>query len=413
MEAFLNVLEYIGYIIVAILCLMFMIVVHESGHYAAGKLLGFKIEEFSIGFGPHIFKRKNKKTGEVFAIRWVPLGGYCAFYGEEYTDDKKKDNKEVEEAPSDVFDELNEADADNLDANANNDANNTAVADTIDTEKKPLSFNEQKPWKRIIVFIAGALFNYLSAIILISIYFMAFGDYSPIVTKVYDDIGVGIEQNFEVGDEILRVNGKSLYTLNDMYDLNKKLKKAGDTAVITLKRDGKIIDVTVNKGTFTPTDDKGTALRDEAGNVIVQSGFGIGIGQYGRVKFGFFESIGRAFVFSFKLVALLFTTIGQLFTGALAIKGNIGGPITTIGTIAMVSRVGFDAVLYAICAMSSTLAVMNLLPLPALDGSKVVFTLIEWVRGKPITRKVENTIHAVGLFLLFGLTILFDILNFI
>lgn len=365
MSTFLNILTYIGYILVALLCLMFMIVVHETGHYVTGKLLGFKINEFAIGFGPAIFKRKSKKSDEVFSIRCVPLGGYCAFDGEEDENDMPKEG----------------------------------------------SFNAKEPWKRIIVFIAGAFFNFVSAIIIISIFFMAYGDFMPKVTNVYELEGA--EQVFQQGDEIIEVNGKSLYSLLNASDLIDKLNKAGDSATLTIIRDGEKMDIEVHRGSFTPLDEDGNPVRDESGNIVVQQGFGISIGEYVRYRFGFFESIGRAFVFSFKVVGVLFTTLGQLFTGGLAIKGNLGGPITTITTIAAVSRGGFDAVMYVICVLSATLAVTNLLPLPALDGSKVVFTTIEWVRGKPVNRKVENIIHVVGLFVLFALTIILDIVNFL
>ena len=414
MQIFLDILTYIGYIIVALLCLMFMIVVHETGHYLAGRWLGFSIEEFSIGFGPAIFKHKSKKSGQTFAIRWIPIGGYCAFYGEEEDEEKKRaretrEREEAEErarltAENDIYGEGTAV----IDNGAI--AEDNAVT-TVDKARK-IPFNEQAPWKRIIVFIAGALFNFISAIMIVSIFFMAYGEYTPTVTNVYD-VGTGIEQHFEVGDEIIKVNGKYLYTSVYIDDLNRHLAGAGDHPTITVRRNGELVDITVNKGVFTPLDENGEAIRDDAGNVITKEGFGIVIGQYGRYKFGFFEAIGRSFVFCFKVVGMIFSIFGQLFTGAIGIKGTLGGPVTTITTIAALTRVGFDAVLYAICTMSATLGVMNLLPLPALDGSKVVFTLIEWVRGKPINRKVENTIHLVGLCLLFAMTIIFDIINFI
>ena len=78
-----EVFTYIGYVIVAVLALMAMIVIHELGHYTAGKLLGFKIDEFAIGFGPAIIKKRNKKTGELFTLRPFPIGGFCAFHGED------------------------------------------------------------------------------------------------------------------------------------------------------------------------------------------------------------------------------------------------------------------------------------------------------------------------------------------
>ena len=92
-----EVFKYIGFIIVAILALMLMIIIHESGHYLAGKILKFRIDEFSIGFGPAIFKRKNKKNGEIFSIRPIPIGGFCAFPGEDQEGEKDADIKTDQE----------------------------------------------------------------------------------------------------------------------------------------------------------------------------------------------------------------------------------------------------------------------------------------------------------------------------
>ena len=111
----MEILQTIGGILVALLALMVMVVIHEAGHYTVGKLLKFKINEFAVGFGKAIFK-KTKKNGEVFSLRLIPLGGYCAFEGED------------------------------------EDSNN------------PEAFNNQKPWKRILVFLAGVTFNFATAI---------------------------------------------------------------------------------------------------------------------------------------------------------------------------------------------------------------------------------------------------------
>ena len=123
----MNIVTTILYIALAICVLLFMITVHEFGHYTAGKLLKFKINEFSIGFGKALIS-KTKKNGEKFSIRIFPLGGYCAFEGED------EDNKE-----------------------------------------NPDAFNNQKAWKRLIVLFMGAFFNFLSAIIFAVIFLMAFG----------------------------------------------------------------------------------------------------------------------------------------------------------------------------------------------------------------------------------------------
>lgn len=162
-----EVFKWIGYIIVAMICFMFMIVVHELGHYTAGKILGFKINEFAIGFGPAIFKTTtNKQTGEVFSVRCIPAGGFCAFEGED------------EEASS------------------------------------PDSFNSHPVWKRIIVLAAGVFFNFVSALITLNIFFMAYGEAAPVIVDTYEFVDSEHVQTFEQGEnggESRDKNGEELY----------------------------------------------------------------------------------------------------------------------------------------------------------------------------------------------------------
>ena len=217
-----EVFAYIGYVLLALLALMVMIVVHELGHYTAGKLLGFKIDEFAIGLGPKIFKRKNKKTGELFSIRPFPIGGFCAFHGED-------------------------ADGALLDENGNQvkDANGNIIKD-------PDAFNNQKPWKRLIVLFSGAFMNFLSAILIITIYFSAYGQPLPYVVGTYD---VPSYQNvFEQGDVLLSVNGKQI-NLMAQEDLDNVFKKVGDNAEFRVLRNGKRIKITASKFFYDPFED--------------------------------------------------------------------------------------------------------------------------------------------------------------
>ena len=141
------------YILIAVAVLLLMVVIHEFGHYIAGKILKFKINEFSIGFGPKILQRKNKKTGELFSLRLIPLGGYCAFEGE--TDDED----DIDAKKTKVFEEISSK---NLDDNkANFETENTEFNANSDLKK----FNDNEPWKRIIVLVCGGLFNIVSAVI--------------------------------------------------------------------------------------------------------------------------------------------------------------------------------------------------------------------------------------------------------
>ena len=161
----------LGGIVLAILILLAMVSIHEFGHYVAGKILGFKITEFSIGFGPAIFKKRSKKTGELFAVRIVPLGGYCAFDGEEYDEEDARaeaqraaERDEVNRQEDEPFGDFSVAEAEQKEptvSELNNPADEKPQKsdETEYPEPKGVRFNEQAPWKRIIVLVAGALMN--------------------------------------------------------------------------------------------------------------------------------------------------------------------------------------------------------------------------------------------------------------
>ena len=174
--AFADVMKSIGGVVLAVVILLVMVTVHEFGHYVAGKILNFKINEFSVGFGPAIFKKRSKKTGELFALRVVPLGGYCAFDGEdeiETTDNKKEKSQETAE----VFEDMT-ATVETLERTEEvkpvEEVKPIAQADEY-PEPKGVRFNDQAPWKRIIVLVAGATMNYLLALLLIILTFATLG----------------------------------------------------------------------------------------------------------------------------------------------------------------------------------------------------------------------------------------------
>ena len=424
-----EVFTYIGYVLLALLALMAMIVVHELGHYTAGKLLGFKIDEFAIGFGPKIFKKKNKKTGELYSIRPFPIGGFCAFHGED--------------ADGALLDEQ---------GNQIKDANGNIVKD-------PDAFNNQKAWKRLVVLFSGAFMNFLSAIIIITIYFSAYGQPLPYVVGTYD--GAAYDNVFLTGDAILSVNGKQI-NLMSQEDLDNAFKNVGDSATFYVLREGKRIKINANKHYYYPLQDgdyivsvNGEALEtpiyytdfethydttdpllltieryDAEGRVVerstmkVQKGvnpddaegyysYGFGITRtIARVKLPFFLAFGRAWGFSFFIVFKILASLGALITGKIGVE-SAGGTITTIMTMAKVSALGFDSFLYVVAIISANLAVMNLLPFPALDGSRMLFTLIEMVFRKPVPRKVEGIIHTVGLILLLVLAVFLDVFHLV
>ncbi len=382
--SFTSILKYTGYIIIAILVLLFMVLIHELGHYIAGKILKFKINEFSVGFGPKILQKK-RKNGEVISLRAFPLGGYCAFEGET---EEKKDN--------------------------------------------PEAFSNQKPWKRLIVLFSGAFFNFLSGIIFSFILLIASG-YDLVQVKTIDQTSINYNY-LQKGDVIYGVENKKIDFVDDEYfstlisnylqasyadyqgeditlEVNKFTEESKNYYLVktpitfNVERDGE--KVTVDGFVNTIYDENGeyagwTMLST---NEEIASEFGLKTYRY-----GFFEALGEAIPFTFKWAWKVLVVFGQLITGQLSIT-SLGGPVTTVKMIANFTEQNMLLLLLPLIAVN--LAVFNLLPIPALDGFQMIFVAIEWIRKKPVKQEIINIVNNVGLIVLFGFVIVVDILQFV
>ena len=364
LASFGEVTAYIGYVLLAILILLVMITVHEFGHYITGKIFGFGIEEFAIGFGPKLFS-KLKRDGEVFSVRALPIGGFCAFKGE---DEESND---------------------------------------------PTAFNNKKPWQRIIVLVSGAFMNYVLSVLVIILMFGVYGHSALMTYKVDDTTEIASEYCFQDKDIILKANGKNVYLVTDLMNAVEG-KEKGEKVEFTIKRNGEVQKINV----ALRTDTHFSNLEDMPGlysalGVYYQmdeEGALVNSGLYSTgVRYGFFDTIGRSFEYSFKLAGTIFKILGQLITGTLGLS-SVGGTVTTIAITADAIKIGgFRYLLNITSLIGVNLAVFNLLPFPALDGSRVVFTGIEWVRRKPLNRRVEGMIHAVGLVLILVFAVFIDL----
>lgn len=423
--SFGSVMLKIWYVILAFLILMLMVTVHEFGHYLAGKLLKFKINEFAVGMGPKLLS-KTRKNGEVISLRAFPLGGYCAFEGE------------------------NDDGTDNPDA-----------------------FNKQKPWKRLIVLFAGAFFNFLFAVLVCFILFTAYGESVTVVGKPFGYADSAV-QELQTGDIIYEVNGKRVYLIQSV----SEYLKDDQLEVTVYRQDGTFKTIKVDKQTFFLSyvsdlkrdyklDDSGTLLAkgdqiykiddvymskngqyvqylsdlavtygsDHVCQVTIltqnnvqcvisltvddllkigvmasrYSGLGISTKTM-MYKYPFGMRMGRILPFCGETAVVVLKTLGGLFTGSTGLD-EMGGPITTIAVTSQVVAAGFPAVLLLIVLISVNLAVFNLLPVPALDGCQMVFVIIEWITKKPLKPKVQAMINGIGLIILIALVILLDVLK--
>lgn len=371
----LDVLKWIGYILIALVCLMLMIILHELGHYTFGKIFKFKINEFAIGFGPKIFSKTNKKTGEVFSIRPFPLGGFCAFGGE---DEESSD---------------------------------------------PHDFNNRPVWQRIIVLFAGAGFNFLSAFIVITIFFCAYGEYFPVVGNVYehveyvDDVNYSViegAQTLKEGDVIISVNGKMAYSLLEYNKLSELIAGENDNLQVVVLRDGKKETLNIVKHYYKvnveKTDDSGNKYIDE--EISKNKGLGMSLGAFTPQKLSFGKALGHGASFGFDVLKVTGKSLKQVFSGAISVSDSMGGTATAIYSLAQLVQAGLPAIIYGFCILSVSIGIMNVMPLPALDGARIVFAIIEGIRRKPVNRKIEGMVHFIGLIVLLALAIILDLVHF-
>lgn len=363
-----SVMHTVLTVLLAILILLVMITVHEFGHYLAGKALKFKINEFAIGFGPKLFKRVSKRTGEAFSVRLLPLGGFCAFEGEE--------------GESKVL--------------------------------HPDAFINKAPWKRIIVLISGPLMNYLLALFLIIISMFSFGQMMFKVGSVTPADGDFAKYSLCADDVIYDVDGKGIYILTDLvYALDGKSE--GDIVKMTVFRDGERQTVEVMLRTdcdFKNSEDTGRVFHALGLGTYLNDGASYWDCSFVSTRFGFFETLGRSFLYSFKVAGTIFRVLGELLTGRMGIS-SMGGPVTTIMVTSEVAAQSLQSFFEISAYIGVNLAIFNLLPIPALDGSKVIFCLIEWIFRKPVPRKVEAIIHSVGFIAILAFAVLVDILQFV
>ena len=339
------------YVIIALLVLTVFVFVHELGHYGVGRLFKFEIDEFALGMGPVILKKKSRKNGILYALRALPIGGMCRFYGED--------------------------------------------EDTDDAPSARVGFNRQKVGKRALVVAAGPVMNLIFAYIIAVIILASFGDFVPAVNSFTAEDSPAAVAGMQPGDIITHVDGKRLIYYNQLTTL---LQKADSSAAeITVERDGEPVTL---------------VCRDIYNEQEGRNYIGIYIDAV-RKSFGLFEALGFALQYVWGLILEMFGFFGRLFQRGGVTWNDVGGPATIIEFITLAVRSSFEDVLRLAVIISVNLGFINLLPLPALDGGRLVFMGVEAIRGKPAPAKVEGMVHFVGLILLFGLIILLTVKDFI
>lgn len=335
------------YIVIAILIFGFLIVTHELGHFVAAKLFNVRVSQFAVGMGPALIKKQKGET--LYALRAFPVGGFCAMEEDEESEDSR-------------------------------------------------AFTNQKWWKRFIILAAGALMNFLTGLVILmfivpnSSYFS-----SPTITGFFENNPYESAQGLQQGDSFYKIDGSVVFFPSNISLL---LNRAGsDTHDIVVIRNGE--KVKLNNFKLT----KQEYVVD--GQKEMRYGF-----YFTDKKTDIISNLKYTWEGSLDYVRMVWMGLSDLVTGAVGLK-DLSGPVGIVGIINDVgenSATSMDAILniaYLAAFIAVNLAVMNLLPLPALDGGRLFFlaiaAAIQGIFRKKLNSKYEGYVHATGLVLLLGL----------
>ncbi len=328
-------------ILIAILILGVLIMVHEVGHFVAGRLLGFDVYQFAIGFGPKIWQKKKGKT--LYSIRALPLGGFCAF---------------------------------------DNEASLT---------RGELEFNKKPIWKRFIVILSGPVMNIALAYVVVVILLAGVGldVLTPRINVVNPDTPAQVS-GLMPGDVFLEANGK---TISD--DVNILHEVIGESK-------GEPVQLLIQRGNETLEKTLTPAFVESSNRYMI--GIELAITKH---RTNFFVALGESFGHTGSMIKELLAFLGRLVTRGEG-ADQVAGPVGSVGIISEVTRSrDITSIMTMIAFISMNLGVFNLLPIPPLDGSKLILMGVEGIRGKQMTLETESKIQLVGfaLFILLAIVL--------
>ncbi len=323
-------------IILALVIFEIIILIHEFGHFIVAKKCGVKVNEFALGMGPAIFKKQKGET--LYAIRIFPIGGYCAMEGE--------------------------------DAESSDDG----------------AFNKKPVPKRIAIVVAGAIMNLILGFVLLIICTSMSAPIASTTVSYFEDNAKSHETGLEIGDKIVKVNGMRIYTDMDLsYQFQNDADGIFEMVVVRNGEKVKLPNVTFQS-------DENTTHIDFRVQPIEAT--------FGTV-------MSRSFKQSITDARLIYISLGDLVTGKYSIK-DLSGPVGIVDVIGDVIQnetteengVDWRALTEQILSLGAFITIniglFNLLPLPALDGGRLIFLIVELIRKKPVPPEKEGVVHFVG-----------------
>ena len=332
----------IWYILLAVLVFGVLIFIHELGHYICARLCGVGVNEFAIGMGPKLFGGISKKTGIQSSIRMLPIGGYVSRGGEDEESDRED------------------------------------------------AFSQCSIWKRILIIIAGPLMNLLLGFFAMLVMVTSTGVLAgtEIVYEPTAEIQVSDASGLDSGDKILKVGRVSVHTGNGLvYEISHQGSEPIDFTVL---RGGQRM--VVEDVIFPSVQERGAVFGSCDFKVI-------------REEFSFGNVVKHTVFRSLSTVKMIVDSFVDLISGKYGMEA-MSGPVGITQTMGEAAQSGFSRFLYIFVVITINLGVFNLFSIPALDGGRLLFLLVELITRRPVDKNVEGMIHFIGLVLMFGLLVI-------
>ena len=353
-----------GYIVPFLIVLTLIVFVHEMGHYLAGRWSGIGVTAFSVGFGPELAGFTDRH-GTRWKLSAIPLGGYVKFYGDE--------------------DAASTPDYTSFDA--------------LPEEERQRTFLGAALWKRAVTVAAGPIANFILAIAIFAVMFSIYGRQiaDPVVAEVREG-SAAAAAGVLPGDLLVSLDGNPVVTFDDVRRYVSVRPEM--SIVVKVRRDGRDIDL--------PMVPQRTEITDQFGNKMELGIIGIvtnqEAGNFRTVEYGPVEALGQGVQQSWHIVTGTFDYLSNLVTGRMK-ADQLGGPIRVAQASGQMATLGVAAVLQLAAVLSVSIGLLNLMPVPVLDGGHLMFYAVEAIRGKPVGAGAQEIAFRIGMVLVLMLMV--------
>lgn len=349
------------YLIAFIFVIITLVFVHEAGHYCVAKLCGVRVEKFSIGMGKEIFGYTDQ-SGTRWSLSCIPLGGYVKMFGD--------------------ADEASNPDLSKLEKMADH--------------EKSASFYYKTIWQKLAIVVAGPLSNYLFAIMLFTMIacFAGVAKVSPVVAQVIEK-SPAEQVGILVDDKIVRVNGNVIKDFSDLQEF-MALHNTTDSFELDILRNGEETRLTLHP--------QMREITDPFGDKRIIPYIGVAASKFSFQKYSYFEALMYGVEQSYSLSLTTMKALYQMIIGKRSVK-EIGGPISIAKYSGKTVQMGFLAIIWFLALLSVNLGLMNLLPIPMLDGGHILFYMVEIITGKTLKKSIQEYGLRIGLFILGSLMV--------